>query len=113
MVEENEEGIPSFQEISPTFPTERAFEGIDTIDIEDVLNKEIVVEEFALRPSSFREGDFAVVKIKINGDEKVITTGSKVLMDQLKMAKNKEKIPFKATIKRIELDEGRKYYTFK
>jgi len=78
----------------------------EKIRIDDILNQEITVKNFEVKDSKFEGKDkYTKVQIEINEKTKVIFTGSKVIADQCK--KYKEKIPFIATIKKIN-----NYYTF-
>ncbi len=83
----------------------KAFEG-DKKRIEDILNQEILVIDFKIKSSKKRiHSLYATIQFKINDVNYIVFTGSNVLMDQLK--KYKEKMPFYATIKKID-----RYYTF-
>jgi hypothetical protein len=104
-----EEDIPEFSEI---FPQEKVFPDLERVDIDSLLNKKIIVEDFVLRPSQFREGDFAIVKFREGNESKVFLTGSEVLVKQLKKSREIGKIPFKATIQKVPTDKDRAYYTF-
>jgi hypothetical protein len=72
-----------------------AFEG-EKIDIKDVMNQNIVIRDMITRPSSFIEGDYAVLQIEKDGEPCTITTGSIVLMRQVKERANK--LPFRCQI---------------
>ena len=72
--------------------------------IDDILNIEILITGYRINDSKFKEKTYITIQYK-NGDEEYITfTGSEVLQKQIE--KYKEKIPFFATIKKIN-----KYYT--
>jgi hypothetical protein len=98
------EEIPNFSEV---YEPEPLFEG-EQVEFSDVLNKEIILKDFKILPSSFHEGEFAVVQAELDGNIVTFPTSSKVLIGQLKGIKNK--LPVKA---RIIKPEGKKYYTFK
>jgi hypothetical protein len=72
--------------------------------IDEILNIEILVTGYRVRDSRFKEKTYLTIQYK-NGDEEYITfTGSEILQKQIE--KYKDKIPFYATIKKIN-----KYYT--
>lgn len=78
----------------------------DKIKIDDVLNQEVIVNDFTVHNSKFEgKGRYTKVQIKLDGITKVIFTGSEVIANQCE--KYKQKIPFIATIKKLN-----KYYTF-
>jgi len=106
-----EEDIPEFSEI---FPQEKIFSDLERVDINILIGKKIIVEDFVLKPSQFREGEFAIVKFREIGKskEKVFLTGSEVLVKQLKKLKEISKVPFKASIQKVPTDKDRVYYTF-
>ncbi len=79
----------------------------DKIRIESVLNKELVVIGHAVRDSQFsknKSGKYLTLQIEVDGERRVVFTGSDVLIEQLE--KYAEMIPFQATIKKID-----KFYT--
>jgi hypothetical protein len=62
------------------------------------------------RPSSFTEGDYAVLQIEKDGEPCTITTGSTVLMRQIK--ERADKLPFRCQIVEQQSLKGKyKYYT--
>lgn len=76
------------------------------IPINDVLNREILVKAFRCGPSSKRaDTECLTLCIEFEGTERVIFTGSTVLMRQAE--KYKDHMPFEATIKKID-----NFYTF-
>ena len=80
----------------------------DQIDTADVLDKEIVIYDYATRPSQFSEGDFAIVQIEIGGEKRVLMTGAKVLMKSLE--KNNEKMPYRCRIIGIKSPKSHRTY---
>ena len=68
----------------------------DKIRISKILNREIIVEKYLIGDSKFKN---QVVKIQINldGESRIVFTGSKVLIDVLDQVP-KDKFPFKTTI---------------
>lgn len=83
----------------------QALEG-DKINIEGILNKEIVINGYRLNKSKYDQGSgkCLTIQIEVNGETKVVFTGSTVLINQIE--RYKDKIPFIATIKNVN-----KYYT--
>jgi hypothetical protein len=78
----------------------------DKIRIDDVLNRELVVTGFSVRDSKYsknKSGNYLTLQVEIEGERRVLFTGSDVLIEQ--MTKHGDQIPFAATIKKID-----KYY---
>lgn len=68
------------------------------IEIEEILNKEIIVSAFRIEPSKYpkKEGDQCLhMQIKIDETDHVIFTIAKTLMKQIVLA---PKLPFKVRI---------------
>jgi len=85
------------------------FEG-EKIDLEEILNENIIVRGIKIRPSSFYEGDYAIIQIEKDGKLYVINTSSSVLMDQI--TKIEDKIPFRCKITKHKSPvTNRRYYT--
>ena len=76
------------------------------IPLAEVLNREIVVKAYRIGPSKKNPGtNCLTLEIEMEGEERVIFTGSTVLAQQAE--KYKEHFPFVATIKKID-----NFYTF-
>ena len=102
---EEEEITDLTEEDLPTI----VFEG-EKIDIKDVMNQNIVIRDMITRPSSFTEGDYAVLQIEKDGEPCTITTGSAVLMRQIK--ERADKLPFRCQIVEQQSMKGKyRYYT--
>lgn len=86
------------------FADEKPFVG-DKIRIEDVLNIPIVIRDFRISESKYDSPSCLTLQIEINGQFRVIFTGSVVLVDLMK--KYGDQVPFETKI--IKAD---KYYTF-
>jgi hypothetical protein len=72
--------------------------------LEEILNIEILITGYRISDSRYKERKYITIQYK-NGDEEcIVFTGSEVLQKQIE--KYKDKIPFYATIKKIN-----KYYT--
>lgn len=79
----------------------------DKLRIDDALNKPLIVMAFRVDTSKYnREDDqkYVGIQVMLDGQERVIFTGSGVLIAQLE--KYQDKIPFQATLKKVN-----KYYT--
>lgn len=79
----------------------------EKIKIDDVLNKELEIIDYTIAESKYkkREDDKVLtIMFKLAGEDRILFTGSKVLMEQLEKYKNE--LPFNAIIKRIN-----KFYT--
>lgn len=90
--------LKSFKDLGISTP-EQAFEG-DKIELMDVINKPITVHKFIIGQSKFTErgnGKLLTLQITINGQKRVIFTGSGVLMDTCQRIPV-DGFPFTATI---------------
>ena len=80
----------------------------DKIQIDRILNKEIEVIGYKIRPSKFsknKSGQCLTLQINsLDGDKRILFTGSDVLIKQIEQYG--DQIPFFATIKKVD-----KYYT--
>ena len=86
----------------------------ERVQIEEVMNKVIVISAVDIRPSDFSDGDYAIVQM-IWGDDLqqtpyTFTTSSGVLLGQFKRLKDQMPIRTKITAKSSEAT-GREYYT--
>jgi len=75
--------------------------------LDDIVNKEIEIKAFKLANSNFsknQNGKYATIQFVIEGELRVLFTGSDVLIEQLEKYKNE--LPFLAIIKKIN-----RYYT--
>lgn len=72
----------------------------DKIQIYDVINREIIVKSFKIGESNFKDkgnGQRLDLHIEINGTERLLWTGSTILMDQIKQV-SADDFPFTTTI---------------
>lgn len=76
-------------------PESKHFTG-NKIKISKVLNKEITVHGFSIKPSTFK-GNCLHLQISMDGTMFVIFTGSTILIDTIKRVP-KESFPFETTI---------------
>ncbi|RZN72315.1 MAG: hypothetical protein EF807_01565 [Candidatus Methanolliviera hydrocarbonicum] len=83
------------------------FEG-ERIGIEDVLDENIVIRDMTTRPSSFSEGEYAIIQIEKDGEPYVILTGASVLMRQIR--EKADKLPIRCRI--IEQQSTRTKYKY-
>lgn len=75
----------------------------DKIKIEQILDQEVLVIGCNIRRSKYeknRSGKCLLMQMEIDGEHRVLFTGSDVLIEQ--MEKYGEQIPFVATIKKID-----------
>lgn len=79
----------------------------DKIKIAKVLNHEIILTNYRILDSKYQNNNTECLQlqIEIEDEKRVIFTGSKVLIKQIK--KYEEHIPFMTTIKQVD-----RYYTF-
>lgn len=79
----------------------------DKVRIDEILGKEIEVMAFILANSKYKEGTKVLkLQFRIDGEVKVLFTGSKVLIEQA--TEHEDEIPFMAKIEKV----NNKYYTF-
>ena len=88
---------------------------LKSINVNDVLEKKIIVYSYVSKDSPYHDGKYAMIDIDVEGDgtiehKRVLMTSSKVLLDQLK--KWEDKMPFRAVIEQRKSDKW-KYYSFK
>lgn len=76
----------------------------DKKKIEEILNKEILIVEYRIGRSRYRDKDYLTLQFENGGKKYVAFTGSEVLTKQAQ--KYKEKMPFPTTIKKVN-----NYYT--
>lgn len=75
------------------------------MSVDDVLNQEILILDFKRGVSKFKENArYTTVQFKLDGETRILFTGSEVIADQLD--RYKEHMPFVATIRKIN-----RYYT--
>ena len=89
--------------------TTQLFNG-ERIDMEDILDKSIIIKDMEIRPSSFSDGDYIILQVEIDGELHVVLTGSEVLVRQIK--EKADKMPLRCKV--IEQQSTRskyKYYT--
>jgi len=80
-------------------PKENAFVG-KKIDVEDILNLEITVIGYEIKPSTKKAGsNYLTMQIETEGNKRVVFSGSKTLQDLIEQVP-KDKFPFKTTIKK-------------
>lgn len=80
----------------------------DKIKIDEILGKEITITGFKISDSKYQNSSSKkLLTLQISYDEinKIVFTGSKVLMEQVE--KYEEEIPFTTKIERVN-----KFYTF-
>lgn len=82
-------------------PPERSFTG-DSISMNKILNRVVVVEEFKFEDSKFNQGKRLTLQLKIGDKKHILWTGSQVLMDMIKKVPA-DSFPFETTI--IEEEE--------
>ena len=62
----------------------------------EILNKEILILNFRIQKSKIKEGNYAIIQFKLNGQKHVIFTTASRLMKKLEL--HKAKLPFHTTI---------------
>jgi ribosomal protein S8 len=72
--------------------------------ITDILNTEILITDFRIAKSKYKDKKYLTLQYKNNGEINIVFNGSEVLMDQAR--KYEDKMPYYVTI----VQRG-KYYT--
>ena len=88
----------SFKELGIK-PKVQAFEG-DKIKIERILNKQIIVEDYKIGESNFKDkgsGKLLTVQIIVDNNKRVLFTGSVNLMEMIEQVPE-NKFPFQTII---------------
>lgn len=86
-------------------PVRQGLQG-DKIKIERVMNREIIVHRFEIKPSKFTDkgnGSCLHIEIEVSGNKHVVFTGSGILMDMIKKV-DQENFPFTTKIIKDESD---------
>ena len=91
---------PRFSEFTDEKPQ---LEGLKK-KITDILNTEILITDFRIANSKYKERKYITLQYQDNGETNIVFTGSEVLMEQAR--KYKDKMPYYVTI----VQRG-KYYT--
>ena len=80
----------------------------DKVRINDIIDKEIIIVKFSVRPSKYKDkvSEYAIVQFQEaeDGEMKIFFTGSQVIVDMLR--RYAEELPFATTIRKID-----RYYT--
>jgi len=90
------------------FSTEESHPTGDKIKIEEILGKEIEVTGYRISESQYKKtssNNVLTLQFVINGENRILFTGSGVLAEQI--VKYKDEIPFMAKIEKVD-----KFYTF-
>lgn len=88
----------NFKDLGIT-PKENFFVG-KKIEIEDILDVEIIIDDFEIRDSTKRAGTkYLALQIELKNKKRVVFTSGKILMDVISQIP-KENFPFKTTIKK-------------
>lgn len=80
-------------------PPKKMFNG-DKISIYDVLNKEVIVHRFRIGPSKYQDKGNGIrmdLQLEIDNVERLLMTGSNIMMEQIKLVQD-EDFPFTTTI---------------
>ena len=80
----------------------------DKIKIDNVLSREIEIIGYTITDSKYQKHDddkLLTLQFKLNGDDKILFTGSRVLAEQCEQYK--DEMPFMTKVEKIN-----KFYTF-
>ena len=78
----------------------------DKIRIEDILGKEIIINDYKVGKSKYEGKQLLTLQIKLDSADRVIFTGSNILIEQCN--RYEDEIPFITTIEKI----NNKFYSF-
>ena len=107
--EDNEDSGNDVYDLTDDDVSTQMFDG-ERIDMEDVLGEPIVIRDMVTRPSSFSEGDYAILQIEMGGELRVVLTGSKVLVKQV--SEKADRMPFRCKVIEQQSTKSKyKYYT--
>jgi len=68
----------------------------EKVNIENVLDKEILITNFQFRQSHYHEGAYMILQFRNDGELKVVFTATEVVKKQLE--RHKDQLPFYGTI---------------
>lgn len=77
----------------------------ERVDIKDVIGKNIVIKDMSTRPSTFHNGDYAVIQL---AGDRVLMTSSSILIEQIRDIK--DKLPIRCQIS--EHESAKKHMTY-
>ena len=78
----------------------------DKVKIGDLIGKEMQITGYTVSKSKYDDKDLLTLQIKLNDEDRIVFTGSKVLINQCE--KYKDNLPFIATIQKI----NDRFYSF-
>jgi len=71
----------------------------DKLKISDILNKEIMIIGFKIKPSKVNENKCLTIQFLLGEAEHIFFSGSNILIEQIE--KYKDEMPFLSTVKKI------------
>ena len=89
------DGYPHFRDFADSNEDEDPLDG-EKKKIIEILNKEILILNFRIQKSKIKEGNYAIIQFKLNGQKHVIFTTATRLMKKLEL--HKDEIPFHTTV---------------
>ena len=84
----------------------------DTIHLNDLQNRQFVVEDYETDVRTKQGDGRYVVKVSLDGREYKFFTNSDELKQMLDKAREMNEIPFRCTIKRVSIGDGKYKYSF-
>lgn len=84
----------------------------DTIRLNDLQNRQFVVEDFETDVKTKQGDGRYVVKVSLNGREYKFFTNSDELKQMLDKAREMKEIPFRCTVKRVSIGDNKYKYSF-
>lgn len=82
----------------------------DRVNIDDVLDKNIIINDGVFQKSAYNEGNYVILQMEIDNKLFNLITGSKAIVRQLE--ENIKKMPFRCRIiKQRSLNSEYEYYT--
>jgi hypothetical protein len=98
--------VISFRDMGVQIPESEALEG-QKININKLFGREILVHRYTIKPSIIKESKNPLclwMQISIDGNMRVVFSGSEYLQKMIKQIPYPEKFPFKTTIVRKDND---------
>ena len=98
--------MQDLKRISDIVPSGALYEA-ERIDLGEILNKDVLISDFQIRPGNF--GEFAIILIALeDGQQRVVVTGAQAVVRKLKAAAGQQ--PFLARFVQRRSTSGRRYY---
>lgn len=102
---------PQYKNVADVVP-EEVLKG-NLVSMEDLIGKVLLVKEFVLRESTFKEDtDYLGITVDVDGEEKVVNTGAERVVQVFK-ALDPLLLPLYVIFEKVILPNGRRVYRVK